>query len=316
MTLLAFSGTKWQKFVNRLLQLSHQSSSRGQFPAFSYFNQSLSTRSPPLLKSSPSKSCDFDPIPTWLLKRLSVQVAPIICRLCNLSLENDVFPSNLKLARVTPLLKKPSLNPDLTNSYRPIFNLSLISKLVERVVAKRFTSLATAINLLPPQQSTYRAHHSTESALIAVHNDLVCSTDNGQVSLLVLLDLSSAFDTVDHEILLTALSTRFGACGTAATWFHSYLEDRQQMFHYSGEASSTYSLDCSVPQGSVLSPIGFISYTEDVVDIINRHRVRSHYYADDMQLYVSCLPDNVGGVMSLLSTCAADIAQWCASRRL
>jgi hypothetical protein len=144
----------------------------------------------------------------------------------------------------------------------------------------------------------------------------VRSTDNGQVSSLVLLDLSSAFDTVDHEILLTVLSTRFSVCGTAATWFHSYLEDHPQMFHYSGETSSTYSLDCSVPQGSVLGPIGFISYTEDVVDIINRHRVRSHFYTDDMQLYASCLPDNVGGVMSLLSTCAADIAQWCASRRL
>jgi hypothetical protein len=91
-----------------------------------------------LLKNSPSKSCDLDPIPTWLLKRLSPHIAPVICHLCNIFMSTGVFPSQLKQALVLPLLKKPSLDPNATSSYRPISNLSFISKLIERIVCKRF----------------------------------------------------------------------------------------------------------------------------------------------------------------------------------
>ena len=117
-----------------------------------------------------------------------------------------------------------------------------------------------------------------------MHNDLVRATDRGHVSLLMLLDLSAAFDTVDHQLLLTVLASRFRVHDVALNWFRSYLSDRHQTFHFSGKASANYSVDCSVPQGSVLGPIGFISYTEDFVDVINRHDVGSHFYADDMQL--------------------------------
>lgn len=269
-----------------------------------------------LLNSAAPKSCDLDPIPTWLLKRLSVQLAPVISHLCNLSLSTGVFPSLLKQARVVPLLKKPSLDPDLASSYRPISNLSFLSKLVERVVAKRFTSFANSYHLFPSQQSAYRAYHSTETAVLSVHNDLVRATDKGHVSVLVLLDLSSAFDTVDHQTLLLVLDRRFRVQDEALSWFRSYLSDRRQSFHHSGEASANYPVDCSVPQGSVLGPIGFISYIEDVVDVINRHEVQSHFYADDMQLYASCSPATIDNVRFQLSTCVADVAQWCESRRL
>ena len=132
----------------------------------------------------------------------------------------------------------------------------------------------------------------------------------------MLLDLSAAFHTVDHQLLLTVLASRFCVHDVALHWFRSYLSDRHQTFHFSGKASANYSVDCSVPQGSVLGPIGFISYTEDVVDVINRHDVRSHFYADDMQLYASCHPDNISDVRLHLSACAADVSKWCASRRL
>jgi Reverse transcriptase (RNA-dependent DNA polymerase) len=136
------------------------------------------------------------------------------------------------------------------------------------------------------------------------------------VSLLMLLDLSAALDTVDHQLLLTVLASRFCVHDVALNWFRSYLSDRHQTFHFSSRASTNYSVDCSVPQGSVLGPIGFISYTEDFVDVINRHDVRSHFYADDMQLYASCHPDNISDVRLQLSVCAADVSKWCASRRL
>ena len=131
----------------------------------------------------------------------------------------------------------------------------------------------STFNLLPAQQSAYRSFHSTETALLSVHNDLVCAIDSGKVSLLVLLDLSAAFDTVDHQILLSVLENRFSMDSTALRWFESYLTDRVQSFSYAGVQTPSFKVDCSVPQGSVLGPRCFISYTEDIVDILERHAV-------------------------------------------
>jgi hypothetical protein len=136
------------------------------------------------------------------------------------------------------------------------------------------------------------------------------------VSSLMLLDLNAAFDTVDHKLLDTVLSSRFCVHDVALNWFRSYLSDCHQTFRFFGKASAEYPVDCSVPQGSVLGPIGFISYTEDVADVIHRHDVQSHFYADDMQLYVSCHPDNINDVRLQLTACAADVSKWCASGRL
>ena len=158
-----------------------------------------------LLSTLPAKSCSLDTIPTWLLKRISATICPILFHLCNLSFQRGSFPSQLKHAVVTPRLKKPALDPDTASTYRPISNLSFISKLVERLVANRFTSHVNLHTLLPAQQSTYRPFHSTETAVLSVHNDLVYAVDDCRVSQLVLLDLSAAFDTVDHQVLLCML---------------------------------------------------------------------------------------------------------------
>jgi len=119
----------------------------------------------------PAKSCSLDHIPTWLLKRLTPHIAPVICKLCNLSLHNGVFPTQLKQALVLPILKK-NLDPDVASSYRPISNLPCVSKVIERVVARRFSSHLSHSNLLPARQSAYRPFHSTETAVLSVHNDL------------------------------------------------------------------------------------------------------------------------------------------------
>ena len=269
-----------------------------------------------LLKNSPSKSCALDPIPTWLLKRLSTSITPVICNLCNLSMQSGTFPSQLKHARVLPLLKKPTMDPDKCSSYRPISNLSFISKLIERVVVRRFTAHVSDFDLFPVQQSAYRSFHSTETAVLSVHNDLVRSADNNQVSLLVLLDLSAAFDTVDHSILLSVLSNRFCVDGTALDWFRSYLHERTQSFVYDSQQTDSYPLNCSVPQGSVLGPVEFAAYTEDIADLTERHDVRSHLYADDTQLYDRCRLANVADTRRRLTGCVNEVARWCASRRL
>ena len=269
-----------------------------------------------LIKTAPAKSCALDPIPTWLLKQVSSYIAPVICHLCNLSLQTGTFPAGLKQARVLPLLKKPTLDPDATSSYRPISNLSYLSKIIERVVVRRFNTHISDSHLLPVQQSAYRPFHSTETAVLSVHNDLAVAIDRGQVSLLVLLDLSAAFDTVDHAILLSVLSNRFSVVDTAFSWFQSYLSDRTQSFVYAGQQTLQFPVLCSVPQGSVLGPVEFIAYTEDIKDLLTRHDTRSHLYADDTQLYASCRPEDIEVVKTRLSNCVAEIAAWCASRRL
>ncbi len=134
-------------------------------------------------------------------------------------------------------------------------------------------------NLQEKMQSAYKTMHSTETALIRVHNDILCAIDNRQAVVLILLDLSAAFDTVDHSVLLTRLSSRFGICGSALAWIKSYLSNRKQCVHIQGVSSSSRNLSCGVPQGSVLGPLLFTAYTSPLGDIIRRHNMEFHLYA-------------------------------------
>ena len=127
-------------------------------------------------------------------------------------------------------MKKATLDPGNPSSYRLITNLSFISKLVERVVASRFIKHAEGKELFPVNQSAYRHHHSTETAVCILHNDLVSSIDKGHVTALALLDLSAAYDMVDHELLIGVLKKQFAIDGVALNWFKSYLDDRTQTF--------------------------------------------------------------------------------------
>ncbi len=141
-----------------------------------------------IVNNSPPNHCDLDPLPTWLLKKAMSVLAPVLCHLCNASLSAGVLPTTQKHAIVRPILKKPTLDADDLSSYRPISNLSFISKTIERVVAARLLHHVDSHQLLPDRQSAYRRFHSTETAIAAVHNDLVVAADADHVSALVLLD--------------------------------------------------------------------------------------------------------------------------------
>jgi len=121
-----------------------------------------------------------------------------------------------------------------------------------------------------------------ETAMLCVHNDIVCAVDEKRIVALVLLDLSAVFDTVDHSTLLTVLQRRFGVCNTALTWLQSYLSDRTQKFLVDSVMSQPINVNCSVPQGSMFGPVEFITYIEDVVTVFKKHGVRHHLYADDV----------------------------------
>lgn len=217
---------------------------------------------------------------------------------------------------VSARLKKITLDPGDLNNYRPISNLSFASKLVERSIAARFVKHCDQNHLFPVRQSAYRRHHSTETAVLIVHNDVIRAIDDGKLTVMLFLDLSSAFDTVDHDIMLSILRRRFSVEGAALNWFHSYLTDRSQTFSVGDSNSDPLDVSCSVPQGSVLGPVEFVAYTEDVVELFDQHEVNHHMYADDQHIYLHTIPDSASTALTRLAGCFADLSGWCASRRL
>ena len=243
-----------------------------------------------IIKASKSKTCTLDPLPTWLLKICIEDVLPALTEIVNKSLEGSVVTENMKQAIITPLLKKPGLDPILKN-YRPVSNLSFLSKVVERIVAKQLLNHIYENKCHEILQSAYKTNHSTETALLRVKNDIVIAMDGQKVVLLILLDLSAAFDTVDHEILLNCMSSRFGIKGKVLEWFRSYLSNRGQAVMVNGALGNSQTLKYGVPQGSVLGPILFTLYTAPLADVVRQHNVQFHFYADDTQLCLSFKPN-------------------------
>ena len=176
-----------------------------------------------IIKKSASKSRDLDPILTNNLKALLDILLKPITTIINLSLESGTFPLSFKEAHVTPLLKKSNLPVNNHKNYRPVANLSFISKIIEKVVSNRLQAHINSNKLNNPMQSAYRKFHSTEAALFRVNNDISASLDKGHVTALTLLDLSAAFDTIDHNTLTNRLAEWYGVSGMVLAWFKSYL---------------------------------------------------------------------------------------------
>ena len=233
-----------------------------------------------LISKTARKSCDLDPFPATVLRECLLNLLPIITKIVNMSLTEAVVPSSLKNASLHPLLKKASLPYDEFSSFRPVSNLSFISKCVEKVAAAQTCIHVDDNNLSELYQSAYKKHHRTETALIKVQDDILRAIDNNCCVILLLLDLSAAFDTVDHRILLDRLSERFGIIGNALEWFRSYLFNRHQVVKVNSHESTSRELRCGVPQGSVLGPILFLLYTSPLGDVLRYHHVKFHLYTD------------------------------------
>ena len=262
--------------------------------------------------SSPSKSCSLDPIPTTLLKDHLCVLLPLITRIVNLSL-GSLFPSSLKKSIISPLLKKPSLDPEVMNYYRPVSNLPFISKVIEKAVAHQLNDHLVSNDLYEIYQSAYKRLHSKETELLMMQNDILMALDDRRAVFLLLLNLSAAFDTVQHSTLLSRLQSCYGITGQALSWMESYLCNRKQSVAINYSISSSRELQFGVPQGSVLGPVLFSLYTSPITDITRSHGLKYHLYADDTQLYLAFNPtcsDDLVTSTSCVEAFVAEIRVW------
>ena len=223
--------------------------------------------------------CDLDPFQTRLLKNYIDDIIVPITAIINLSIREGVVIPDFKQALVTPLIKKKTLCRNEFNNYRPISNLSFLSKILEKIVAKRLNSHIEEQLLSNHVQSAYKHFNSTETALLKIHNDIICNVGNGKIIALTLLDLPAVFDTIDHSTILERLHGHFGIFGTVVQWFKSYISNRQQRVHIDGSLSCPQDLYFGVPQ---VCPWPFsVLFIHNVT-----HDVSHHMYADDIQVYI------------------------------
>ena len=269
-----------------------------------------------IISQSTNKYCELDPIPSSLLKQCSIEIMPVIKRIINKSLSDGYFPDSCKKAIVKPLLKKPNLDCVLKN-YRPVSNLSYIGKLIEKSVCNQISKYMNDNKIGEPLQSAYKANHSTETAILWIFDQLLTNLNDNNAVLLTLLDLSAAFDTVDHEILLKRLQITQGISDDALRLFTSYLKDRTMQVCVNGEYSKPITLDVSLPQGSQLGPRLYSDYTQPIGQLIRFLHLLFHGYADDTQLLkaISSVAE-LNPALQQLATSIGQIGKWMHDNKL
>ena len=191
-------------------------------------------------------------------------------------------------------------------------NLCFIAKILENLVLVQVSAYLNSHNLYNTCQSAYPPRHSTETALLNVVNDLFLSLNKGNIYVLALLDFSSAFDTIDHPILVHCLHTDFGFTDIVHKWFSSYLTDHTHYVSLSNHCSAFAPVHSGAPQGSGLGPILFSMYIKPLSAIIDSHSIIHHSFSDDLQLQMSDLPDKISELHHSIQSCISDVNAWAA----
>jgi hypothetical protein len=226
-----------------------------------------------------SKASGPNSIPIPIFKALATEISPVLSELFNLSFITGIFPDVLKTASVIPIHKKDSKLD--CNNYRPISLLSNVSKLLEKLMYSRIYNFLNNSACFHLRQFGFRSNHSTSHALISITEMIRVAVDSGSFACGVFIDLQKAFDTVDHKILIKKLNY-YGIRGIANNWFSSYIKDRSQFVSINGFESTHKFIKYGVPQGSVLGPLLFLIYINDLSCSLKNSLV--HHYADDTNL--------------------------------
>jgi len=263
-----------------------------------------------LIQNLKSKnSSGHDNITSKLLKHLNDELKSPICDLINKSINSGIFPDVYKLAEVVPIYK--SKNKEETNNYRPISLLPTISKILEKIIHKRVYKFLQKNKILYDSQYGFRPNHSTNDAITELVADVTKSFEDKNNTLSIFLDLSKAFDTIDHTILLHKLN-HYGIRGTSLNWFKSYLENRKQYVKINNHKSNTKNVICGVPQGSVLGPLLFILYINDLPNSLSH--THAIIFADDTTIYSESKCINT--LYNNINTDLMSLSDWFKSNKL
>ena len=256
-----------------------------------------------LEKLDTKKSTGLDNLPSRMLKIAAGVLAPSLAFLFNQSISSGIVPTEWKLARVTPIFKKGKRQD--VNNYRPISIIPAVAKVFERIIYDQFFKYLNDNDLLVNCQSGFRSLHSTLTSLLEASNSWSVNIDNGLINGVIFIDLKKVFDTIDHKILLRKLAS-YGIDHRALKWFDSYLSDRQQKCVVNGELSGARAVTCGVPQGSLIGPLLFLIYINDLPNCLSKALPRM--YADDTSISIaaSSLPE----LESALNTELTYLHEW------
>ena len=262
-----------------------------------------------LNKLNKSKATGIDKISARLIRECADLICIPMCDIFNQSITLGIFPDDWKTARVTPLFKQG--NRDDLDNYRPISVISAVAKVFERIIYDQVYGYLEEHNILFKSQSGFRAIHSTVTALLTATDTWAYNIDRGNINAVVFLDLKMAFDTVDHEILLAKLN-HYGIQGNAYMWFQSYLRYRKQMCSVNGVLSGSRFLSCGVPQGTILGPLLFLLYINDLPNCLVNSEARM--YADDTHLTYAGV--NSEDIQFCLNQDLGDLYEWLRANKL
>ena len=258
------------------------------------------------VKSIKSLSVGIDNINSYVIKLLAPRICTVLVNIINTSFQTGIFPDRWKKAVIKPIPKLPI--PLNASDFRPISLLPTLSKIIEKLANIQIIAYLIKHNFLDPYQSAYRKNHGTQTALLKLSEDILDSIDDSDVTLLVLLDFSKAFDTVNHKLLLAKLNI-LGFENNVCDWIRSYLTGRQQMVKTDRENSQWSSMLNGVPQGSILGPLLFTILISDMrVTIWNGSYIS---YADDTNLYWECSVENINNTISSANGVLKNISTYC-----
>ena len=260
-------------------------------------------------KFNQNKSAGNDNVGNFIIKRVSKEIVKPLTRIFNLSISTGIVPEKLKIAKVIPIYKKK--DAEVFSNYRPVSLLPCFSKILERLVFDKCMNFMNTNDILNDKQFGFRSGHSTSMAIIELVDKINIAVENNKSTIGIFLDLSKAFDTIDHNILLYKLEY-YGFRGIVLEWFKNYLSNRKQYVSYNSSDSQLKDIVCGVPQGSILGPLLFILY---VNDITSTSKILDFLlFADDTTILYS--HNDIDSQISVVNTELKEVGNWFKANKL